>query len=247
MRKKESFWISELIQRVIDFSLLPTFLRFTSIEDEVREKLIMHCRDFKKNKTKRKEKTDFYLIEINRKNFNINLNHLFREVNKGKLKLSPANDLELVLFHPPLWKSLYHILFGMRIIIFERPESNRHGIPVYFSSDSGILTNKIDYVPEVSLFSNKRSLYVLAKAVPDNKVLISQIVERQLAIKTCQEKLGDIEKNLEVLEISNSEEFRSKIITELKSVEKITIDLEYTELKKRVEGIKNRLCYHSIS
>lgn len=109
MKEKEPFQVSKLIRRIIDYVLVPTFLKFTYIEDEIRERLIMHSKDFKKNKKKDKEETDFYLIKINKKNFNIKLSHLFRELNKSELKLAPASDLELVLFHPPLKKSLYHI------------------------------------------------------------------------------------------------------------------------------------------
>lgn len=264
-KEKPSFRISELIQRIINFSLLQTFLDHAKIESILSIKIQEHGKGHKKST--KKEEVDFYLIRINRSNFDIRLDHLFREINKGDLKLAPADDAELVLFHPEFWRyfideelDLYHtrfwrhfyrILFGIRIIVLESPGAVRHGTPVYLSGDSGIFTNRVGYVPENLIFSSKRSLYVLAKAVKikhtDHSVFLSEVIERQVAIKTCQAKLTELEGDLEILEVSNSEEFRSKIIAELKSVEKITISLEYHELKKRVEGIKNRLCCHIAS
>lgn len=64
----------------------------------------------------------------------------------------------------------------MRIIILERPEVSRHGIPVYLAGDNGIFTNRIDYVPELLLFSSRRPLYVLAKAVKISKVSHEEIM-----------------------------------------------------------------------
>lgn len=231
------FKISKLIRRIIDYTYLQDYLTFvTTIEDKDLKKKLSEKGKLQQ-KIKSKERIDFFMIEINQENFNV----CREKVSCGELKLMSANDLQLVLFTPKIWTSLYHIFSGMKIMILEENDKTAHLV-----NEIGMASSKISYIEEGEIFSDKKPLYILAKerkAWIDQKELDRRnLLAKQAVIEKCQRKLNDIEEMLKISRTVRSVTLMTKIENELKRVKTIADNTDNIELKKRVDEIENDLC-----